>query len=320
MNFCFEEVIEDFYVYSNINDKSSNKKDNKTLSIFNFFGTIAWGEKGNLIDYDRIVASSPFCKENLKNLKDKGYTICILEYIPKHKLTNFLYLIEMFFRYNFYTIDIHFFVYTKSNIKNIKEGLIEYFKLNSFNQQLSKFGPGSFYCGDELGKGHIYPWFRNSNKDIKIAEILDMKIYDPISVIGCFQEYEYNPDTLYITCGKKYSGYELDYEEFIEEKLYKNIKFKIMKKEERDIYGIKIEDLIRDCKEVISFEKNMTIIVFGSNPSLLERTCIRNLFTDYEKSCIYLYTRPNHKKIKDDTYEKNFQNPLFFGEEFVRIN
>ncbi len=93
-----------------------------------------------------------------------------------------------------------------------------------------------------------------------------------------------------------------------------------MKKEEREIYGIKIEDLIRECKEIVPFEKDMTIMVFGSNPSLIERTCIRNLFTDYDTSIIYLYTRPSYKKIDNDTFEKNFQNPLFFGEEFVRIN
>jgi len=321
MNGCFEKIQDGFYCYPKFGENLGKlEMDNEkiSLAVFNFFGTLVWGENGTLLNYDKIVLGSPFCKENLKILQDKGFVICITEYIPESKLSKFVNTVETFYMTVQNKVSIHFFAYTNREY-NIKEGLVKYFKpVNNI------FGKKSFYCGDNVGKDESFPWFRYSDSDIKIAKSLDFNFYNPMQILGKYHEDVYVPNTLYIICGQKYSGYEMEYESFRKEKIIQGILFRVLEKDGHEIYGILAEDLLKDLvrfptKQII-FEKNMSIVVFGSNPTYLEREFLRNKFTNYIFKIVIWYSRPNYKSIENETYKKIFENPLIHGEMFLRAN
>lgn len=321
MQSYFEKVQEEFYCYPKFgeNIKCLDPDNQKiTLALFNFFGTLIWGENGTLINYDKIILSSPFCKENLKLLQDKGFVICVIDYIPENKLSAYLKIIDIFYMTVQNKVSIHFFAYTKKDC-NIKEALCHYFK-----PLQNKFGKNSFYCGDNVGKEDSFPWFRYSDSDLQIAKALDFTFYNPIQILGKYHEDSYLPNTLYITCGQKYSGFEIEYESFRKEKVIQGILFRVLEKDSREIYGIMVDDLIKDlCRfpsKQIKFDLNMTIIIFGSNPTYLEREFLRNKFTNYTYTIALWYSRPNYKIIEDETYTKVFENPLYYGEMFLRGN
>jgi hypothetical protein len=321
MQTYFEKVQDGFYCYPkfgenlNILDPDNSKI---TLAVFNFFGTLIWGENGTLINYDKIILSSPFCKENLKLLQDKGFVICITEYVPENKISKFLAVVDIFYMSVQSKVSIHFFAYNKKDY-NIKEGLCTYFK-----PLHNKFGKQSFYCGDNIGKDDSFPWYRYSDSDTKIAKLLEFKLYNPIQILGRYNDDSYLPNTLYITCGQKYSGFEIEYESFRKEKIIQGIIFRVLEKDSREIYGILAEDLIKDLfrfpSKQIKFDLNTTIIVFGSNPTYIEREVIRNKFTNYLYTIVLWYSRPNYKIIEDETYTKIFENPLQYAEMFLRGN
>jgi hypothetical protein len=161
-----------------------------------------------LYDYSRIILSSPNSKENIIFLKNSGYTICVIEFVPKKKLQKFKKLIEIFYQSLCNKISVHFFVYTEKNL-NILEGLNNYFKPEN-----RKFGKGSFYCGIEVDKYDEFPWFRKSNKDVKFAHQLSFKFYNPNNVLGSHGNKGYFKSTLYIVCGPDYSGWEIELASF----------------------------------------------------------------------------------------------------------
>ena len=89
----FEKVEDGFYCYPKFGEnfeKLDPDNEKLSLSVFNFFGTLVWGENGKLINYDKIILSSPFCKENLKILQDKGFVICVVEYVPENLFSKFI--------------------------------------------------------------------------------------------------------------------------------------------------------------------------------------------------------------------------------------
>jgi hypothetical protein len=317
----FQKIQDGFYCYPKFGEnlKTLDMDNNKiSLAIFNFFGTLIWGENGTLINYDKIILSSPFCKENLKMLQDKEFVICIIEYIPENKLSKFMSILDIFYMTVQNKVSIHFFAYTERNY-NIKDGLIKYFRPLNNN-----FGKQSFYCGDNVGKYDSFPWFRYSDSDTKIAKSLDFKFYNPIQILGKYQEDAYVHNTLYITCGQKYSGFEMEYELFRKEKIIQGILFRVLEKDSREIYGILEEDLLKDLfrfpSKQIKFEPTMTIVVFGSNPTYQERKFLRDKFINYAFDIILWYSRPNYKNIEENTYKEIFENPLLHGEMFLRSN
>ena len=64
----------------------------------------------------------------------------------------------------------------------------------------------------------------------------------------------------------------------------------------------------------------MTIIIFGSNPSYLDREFLRNKFINYTFKIVMWYARSNYKSIENETYTNVFENPLLHGEMFLRAN
>jgi hypothetical protein len=84
--FHFESLVLTNLKVENNNKDSSSKR---TLAIFNFFGTLAWGIDGRLFNYENITPSSCHILEKFKQLHKSGYTLCILEYVGKNKLEEF---------------------------------------------------------------------------------------------------------------------------------------------------------------------------------------------------------------------------------------
>ena len=212
-------------------------------------------------------------------------------------------------------VTIHFFIYTKKDFPYIKEGLIKYFEPEN-----DMFGKKSFYCGDEIDTFHPIPWFRRSNTDTKIANLLNFKIYDSISIFGNYSIPIYPSNNLIIICGHNYSGFELEYENFRHTKLYYGILTRYRTLEKFEIIALLSEDLEK-IEEKIVIEKNQTVLVFGRNETDIKRSIIRNKFTNYTSSIVHWYSRYPYKE--DDSFfhhKKNFINPLLTGEAFVRIN
>ena len=322
MNTHFKKIQDGFYCYPKFgdNEDSLDPEDGKmTLAVFNFFGTLVWGENGKLINYERVILSSPFCKEKLKEIQDKKYIICVLEYIPENKIQKFLGSVELFYLSVMNKVTIHFFIYTDKKYSLLKEGIIKYFEPEN-----GIFGKKSFYCGDNIGKNTSFPWYRYSDSDIQLSKKLNFSFYEPLQILGSYYEKDYLLNTLYITCGQKYSGFEMDYESFRKEKMFQGILFRVLETEKGNIYGILEEDLYRDLirfpAKVIHFEKNISIVVFGQNPTHMERENLKSKFSGYSFVLTRWYGRPNYKMIEDKKYEKTFENPLLYGEMFMRAN
>jgi hypothetical protein len=133
----FHQVVPELYCCPILGeDYSLLDADKKkfTIAMFGFFGTLVWGESGALYDYNSVILSSPFCKENLIILKNKGYTICVIEYIPKKKLNKFLNIINTFYCTVMNKVSIHFFAYTNkefSKSEYLKNGILKYFNPES---------------------------------------------------------------------------------------------------------------------------------------------------------------------------------------------
>lgn len=285
-----------------------------SLALFNFFGTLVWGESGKLYDYDRVVLSSPICKERFTELNEKGYSICILEYVPRKKISAFLRLVKLFIQQFYGRISIFCFLYTKEPNPKIQEGLIKFF--NPFN---GKFGKNSFYCGDNLHKLNTFPWYRNFNKDMKLSETLRVKFYEPADVIGIYDQTKILPNMLYITTGQYYSGYEIEYESFRGKKEKDGKVFLYKNENGVEVYAIQFEEI--DWEDSISISENQAVIVFGQNPTLFQRNIIRSKFKEYSKSIVRWYARYPYKKPDSfDSFCKAFENPLLMGEYFERAN
>jgi hypothetical protein len=314
----FELVTENFYALPIFGEDSDTLDENAkkfSLSLFTFFGTLVWGESSILYDYNRIILSSPTSKENLILLKNSGYTICVIEFVPKKKLQNFKKMIEIFYQSLCNKISVHFFVYTEKNV-NILEGLNLY-----FNPENSKFGKNSFYCGIEVDKYDEFPWFRKSNKDVKLAKQLSMKFYNPNSVLGSHENKGYFKSTLYIVCGPDYSGWEIELASFKDTVKYENIEFKYKKENDVEIYAIESEDLLSlNIHETLLSVENKAIIVFGRNPTFEERENLRGYFINYFLTIVHWYSRYPYKKSDTfPSYTKFFKNPLLYAEFFERI-
>ena len=316
----FERIDEYFYGYFLFGENLSSFDMNNTkltLALFNFFGTLVWGEDSYLYNYNKTIPSSKTIKENLCIIKDRGYTICVVEYVPYEKISKFKHLMNVFYQSLESKVSIFFFVYTKKDV-NIQNGLLKF-----FSPEKNRFGKKSFYCGFQGGNFNNVPWFRYSNKDLGVASKLDFNYYDPIEVLGEYGKQIYVKNTLYIVCGPEYSGYEIEYETFRLNQNIKNIEFKYKNEEDNDnieVYGIHNDELLKcNLEEKISV-KNKAIVVFGINETKEKRNMIKRYFQDYESCIVHWYGKFPYKNTKTfKEYRKNFQNPLLHGELFERI-
>lgn len=303
-------------------DKNERKKI--TLAMFNFFGTLAYGDDGRLFNYEKVMASSPFLDQKFNELTSKGYTLAIIETMPKNKIDSFRKLLENFYKIfsgNKLVFDVFVFN-NKKHQENFLSDLLEFYK--PYN---NVFGEKSFYCGDEVSLTYSNPFFRHSDNDIKIAQNLRFFFYDPYEVIF---SYEINKSIasdfrLIITYGSKNSGFEMDYEYEKHEGLYDGLipcKYKNI----GDIKQIlvKTEDLFKYKSpdgEKIYIPPKTTFIIYGSNSTLEERNLIRSYFI-YSSDIIYWYGRPPYKKYDDyDSYVNSVKtnHPSLFNEKIIRI-
>lgn len=317
----FYQITPDLSCYPIIGEDiihSDPDKKSFSLAIFSFFGTLVWGESGLLHDYDRIILSSPYCKENLIVLKNKGYILCILEYIPKKKMKKFYDLIHTFYLTVLNKVSIHFFAYNDKDLiktDKIYNGLLSYFK-----PQSNEFTKKSFFCGYKLHKFHPYPWFRYENEDFNIADTLKMKLYDPFETFGVYTDILYEPNNLYITCGHEFSGYEIEMESFRLTKSIHNRTLKYKFQNGINVYTISKEDLFK-IESPISIGKDESFFISGSNPTFEERNLIRSKFKDFSKDVVLWYARYPYKKGETySEYRKKFTNPLLYGEFFLRAS
>ena len=308
--------------FSNITEKEDKKKI--TLAMFNFFGTLAYGEDGRLFNYEKVMASSPFLDQKFNELSNKGYTLAIVETMPKNKLESFRKLLENFYKiFNGNKLSFDVFVFhNKKHYDHFLPDLIQFYK--PYNDI---FGEKSFYCGDEVSVNYSNPYFRHSDNDVKIAEHLGFYFYDPYEV---FSSYEINKSIsndfrLIITYGSKNSGFEMDYEYEKFEGLYDEIipcKYKYIGDIKQIL--IKSEDLF--CYKSLDSEKiyippKTTFIIYGSNCSVIERNIIRSYFI-YSSDIVYWYGRPPYQKYEDyEDYISLFStnHPSIFNEKTIRI-
>jgi hypothetical protein len=309
---------------SQLQPLAENDKKKITLAMFNFFGTLAWGDDGRLFNYEKVMASSPFLDQKFNELSSKGYTLAIVETMPKNKIDSFRKLLENFYKI-FSGNKLVFDVFVFSNKKHYEHffpDLIEFYK--PYN---NIFGEKSFYCGDEINSNYSNPFFRHSENDIKISQNLGFYFYDPYEV---FSSYEINKSIsndfrLIITYGSKNSGFEMDYEYEKCEGLYDEIipcKYKFV----GDIKQIlvKTEDLFKYKSldsEKIYIPPKTTFIIYGSNSSVVERNLIRSYFI-YSSDIIYWYGRPPYQKY--EFYEEYINSvktnhPSLFNEKIIRI-
>jgi hypothetical protein len=306
-----------------IPEKEEKKKI--TLAMFNFFGTLAYGDDGRLFNYEKVMASSPFLDQKFNELMSKGYTLAIVETMPKNKLESFRKLLENFYKIfsgNKLTFDVFVFN-NKKHYEYFLPDLLEFYK--PYNDV---FGEKSFYCGDEVSPSYSNPFFRHSDNDLKISQHLGFYFYDPHEVAS---SYEINKSIssdfrLIITYGSKNSGFEMDYEYEKNSGLYDGLipcKFKNVG-DIKQIY-IKTEDLFKYKSvvgEKIYIPSKTTFIIYGPNYSVIERSLIRNYFI-YSSDIIYWYGRPPYQKYEDyDNYVNSIEtnHPSLFNEKTIRIS
>lgn len=315
----YSKLDEDIYAISLFgNDFSEIKLEdsNYKLAVFNFFGTLVWGDCGKIWSYKNIIPSSPYLKESFLKLKQKKYTICVIEYVPVKNLKKYLEIIKIFFDSLQGYVSINFLAFTNKDISRIKYGLLEYFKPKD-----NKFNAISFYTGDEVNIHHSYPWYRASNRDAFIANDLGFVFYDPVEVIGSYDSDKYEPNTLYITCGCNYSGLEIELESFREIKIKNGVKFRFKQENDLCLYAIHKDDLLKNLVSEISINFDETYIIFGNNPTCLDRDILSLKFKNYSQKLVRWYAKYPYKKTKDnDAYHNCFENPLLTGEIYVRVN
>jgi hypothetical protein len=295
-----------------------------TLAMFNFFGTLAYGDDGRLFNYERVMASSPLLDQKFNELSSKGYTLAIVETMPKNKLESFRKLLENFYSiFNGNKLSFDVFVFNnKKNYQHFLPDLIDFYK--PYNDV---FGEKSFYCGDEISLTHPNPFFRHSDNDIKIAEYLKFYFYDPYDV---FSSYEINKSIvndfrLIITYGCKNSGFEMDYEYEKNEGIYDEVipcKYKYIGDIKQVL--IKTENLFKYKSllgEKIYIPPKTTFIIYGTNSTIMERNLIRSYFI-YSTEIVYWYGRPPYNKYEEyESHIFSFRNQYqnFLNEKIVRI-
>lgn len=301
------------------NSKVKLPEDHKSLAIFNFFGTLAWGIDGSLFNYKNITPSSPYIVEKFNQLHKAGYSICILEFMSKNKVEEFKKLLMAFyeiFKNPFF--EIHCFILTnKKYYDYLLADLLYYFEPSD-----SKFSEKSFYCGDEVSIDNHNPFFRHSDKDAQIAKKLNFRFFDPQRVI---QNYESNKFIckdfrLIITYGQENSGIEMDYESQKEDNKFDSIPCKLRILDSSKQCLIKSEELFKqDSTNKINIPEDMTFIIYGSHPTYEERQKIRSYF-NYRNEIIYWFSRPPYKISQSYEYFlKKHDHPSNFGEKFIRI-
>lgn len=307
---------------SGIDGTSEKKKI--TLAMFNFFGTLAYGDDGRLFNYEKVMASSPYLDQKFNELSSKGYTLAIVETMPKNKIDSFRKLLENFYKIfsgNKLVFDV--FVFTnKKHYEHFLPDLLEFYK--PYN---NVFGEKSFYCGDEVDTSYSNPFFRHSDNDLKIALNLGFYFHDPYEVISSYEINKTiaNDFRLIITYGSKNSGFEMEYEYEKHEGFYEDIipcKYKYVGDIKQIL--IKTEDLFKykSCEsEKIYIPSKTTFIIYGSNYSVTERQKIRKYFI-FSNEIIYWYGRPSYQKYDGyDDYVNSIKtdHPSLSNEKIIRI-
>jgi hypothetical protein len=304
----------------------NGQEEDISLAIFNFFGTLAWGENGTIKEYrfEKLFPCSQLLTYNFESLINKHYTPCIIEFCSSKKINLLKSCLENFV--NIYSLKVHIFIFVydrcihdKNKYERITISLFNYFRPKSL-----LFGLKSFICGHKISKTHEVPWFRKSSEDIILSKKLNFKFYDPITTLGTYDNYlfVYELHDLSITCGQKYSGYEMTYESIYKEVLHKKVKCRIRYTfDNNKIYFIKIKDLTHNIK----IDKNEHYVIVGSNPTFQERLDICNKFSkDNNEEIKYLvswYTKPPYKYSKKyNEYISTFEPPNITSENWVRFN
>lgn len=311
----------DLNYYSCLNN-GLNNNDKYTLGIFNFFGTLAWSEKGELVSYnpDILVMSSPLLDIIIDNIKNKGYTVCILEIFRKTSNIESIQKTISFF-IKMYKLEVSVVLVPDDKIFTINKIFKDLFK-SSY-----RFGRKSFYCADEIDFYDSNPWYRLSENDTIISKSLGIQLYKPEDVLGSFitSNFYFLINDLVITCGQEYSGYDMLYESIEIEAEHLGMECKLKMFLNDKIYFIPVQTLLEYGK-TIKIKQDIHYIIIGSNPTLEERMKIASMFQyeDANKNLSYSiawFTRPPYQWCSSyKSYINRFSSPILTGERWFRFN
>lgn len=318
------ESFEGYSVFLNELKVENIKQQKQTLSLINFFGTLVWGENGelNCMNHTKLVLCSPFIELILDDLADKGYTICILEtYSSFSNLNRAKECIKGFLESN--NLKIPAILIHRKEIQNVDKIIKKFFEPSG------KFGSKSFYTGNEIDLYDANPWYRISDTDSVIAKTLGFNLLSPDNLFGGFLNYMayFAMNNLIITCGHEYSGYDILYESIEDEITHLGMECKIKNFLDKKIYFIwdyEIKEYFKNKSKII-IRENEHYVILGCHPSLKDRQNLRLKFENDDNtecsSVIALYTKPPYEKY--DGYRKYinlYESPVKSGEKWFRLN
>lgn len=322
MNWCYNRELNYHYLLNDKNLDDKNLKDKHTLALFNFYGTITWSERGELISYDAdsLILSSPLLDIVIESIKLKGYSVCILEIIRNiNNLSQIQSTIASFIAK--FNLDIPVIITTEENIYLLSKILYDFYK------PTYRFGKKSFYCADEIDFYESNPWYRNSEIDTIISRSIEFNLYKPEDVLGSFvnSNFLFLINDLVITCGQEYSGYDMLYESIDLDTEHLGMECKLKLILNQKIYFIPSYTLLENNK-IIKIKPNIRYVIMGSNPSFKERLKISSMFEYEDKNKKFSYTvawftRPPYQWTNSyRSYLKNFDSPILSNEKWFRFN
>jgi hypothetical protein len=316
--------FENYCIYFNSLKLENIKSRKQTLALINFFGTLVWGENGeiNCMNHTKLVLCSPFIELIFDDLNDKGYTLCILEVCNyPNTLNKIKRCIKGFLDVN--KLKLPAIIINKNEVKNINKIVYNIF------QPDEKFGGKSFYVGNEIDLYDANPWNRISDIDSVIAKSLEFNLMSSDNLFGGFLNYMayFMMNSLIITCGHEYSGYDILYESIEEEILHLGMECKVKSFLDKKIYFIWdyiLNDYFKNNDKII-IKENEHYVALGCYPSFKDRKYIVSKFetdnmTEYT-SVIALYTKfPYEKYDGYKNYIKLYESPTKTGEKWFRLN
>lgn len=313
-----------YHYFDNDNQSVVNfneEKESTNLAVFNFYGTLVWSERGERVSFnpEELVLSSPFVDIIFDSLKFKGYKLCIIEIcrnkssIEKTKRCISDYLIKN---------KIFIPAIVCSSTEYIENILCHHFDTDHF-------GHKSLYCGDHLDLYHFNPWYRISNMHTEIAKELNFRIYSPEEVFGSFIStfYYFTVNKVVVSCGQKYSGFDLVYASLDNETTFKGMTCKYRLFSNKKIYFImdyNFESFL-ESNETITVEDESNYVILGSHPLHKDRTAVFDKFRYKDgqrvENVVAWYSRPPYEWTETyKNYVKSFEPPNKTGEKWFRIN
>lgn len=323
MNWGYNRELNYHYLLNDdFSDENLHSSDKHTLALFNFYGTITWSERGELVSYntEKLVLSSPLLDIVIESIKTKGYSVCILEIIKNiNNLDNVKNTISKFI--NNFNLNVPVVLITEDNIYLLSKILYDLYKPKYI------FGKKSFYCADEIDYYDSNPWYRNSDTDTIISKSLGFNLYKPEDVLGSFvnSNFIFLINDLVITCGQEYSGYDIFYESIELDIEHQGLECKMKMMVSEKIYFILSHQLLENDK-IIKIKKNTRYVIVGSNPSLKERLRIASYFEHEDKNKkinygVAWFTRPPYQWVSSyRNYLKIFDSPITTKEKWFRFN